>query len=238
MGGDGREVLSSVLKLRAILTSYMLSRSISRDPLSKMESIEGGETPRIMDGKCPTIVACMIVLAAGCIVASSGCNRAPADQREESFAGMVADTVGIEVPLNQGLKLVPGSPQFYAPDGLVSFFVYNRTGHDLVFADNIFGAQGFVFNDEVAGWEEVDLGFTPVVPESRRLRNGTTEHNETLAGFFTDRLEEYGEIRLLVIGYAEDTPVVEVYGAYADIKIVKGSDPDVVLVTLTPSPVP
>jgi hypothetical protein len=175
----------------------------------------------------------LIVCLVGCISVISGCTQEPVDPRYESFAALVADIVGIETPLNKGLELVPANPQSYA-EGSVIFFVRNRTGHDLYFADKIFGARGFVFKEGEAKWEEVDLGFKTFVPESRHLENGATGYEETIAGFSADGLEEYGDVRLLIIGYAEDTPVVTVYGAYADIRIVEGSDPSVI--TITPSP--
>jgi hypothetical protein len=175
------------------------------------------------------VIFCLV----GYTSAFSGCTQESVDPKDESFAALVADIVGIETPLNGGLELVPTSSQYYA-DGLVTFVVHNRTGHDLYFADTIFGARGFVFNEREARWEEVDLGFKPVVPESRHLGDRATGYYETMAGFFADGLEEYGDMRLLIIGYAEDTPVVTVYGAYADIRIVEGSDPGVI--TITPSP--
>jgi hypothetical protein len=185
---------------------------------------------RSMNRKYLLVIVCLV----GCISALSGCTQEPVDPKDESFAAIVADIVGIETPLNEGL-LVPTSSQYYASDGLVDFFVRNRTGHDLYFADNIFGARGFVFKEEEARWEEVDLGFNPVVPESRQLKNGATGFDETMALFFTDGLEGYSDMRLLIIGYAEDTSVVEMYAAYADIRIVEGSDPSVTIITPSPA---
>jgi hypothetical protein len=128
------------------------------------------------------------------------------------------------------------SPQYYASDGLVDFVVRNHTGHDLSFTDNTFGVRGFVFKEGEARWEEVDFGFIPVVPESRHLRNGATGYDETMALLIADGLEGYGDMRLLIIGYVEDTPVVKVYGAYADIRIVEGSDPSVTIITPSSAP--
>jgi hypothetical protein len=105
----------------------------------------------------------------------------------------------------------------------------------LYFADKIFGARGFVFKEGEARWEEVDLGFNPVVPESRQLRDGDTGYNETIAGFSADGLEGHGDMRLLIIGYAEDTPVVKMYAAYADIRVVEGSDSSVTIITPSPA---
>jgi hypothetical protein len=176
-----------------------------------------------------------IVCLVGYISALSGCTQELVDPKDESFAAIVAAIVGTETPLNEGLELVPTSSQYYASDGLVDFFVRNRTGHDLYFADNIFGARGFVFKGEEAKWEEVDLGFNPVVSESRQLKNGATGFDETMALFFTDGLEGYSDMRLLIVGYAEDTPIVKMYGAYADIRIVEGSDPSVTIITPSPA---
>jgi hypothetical protein len=175
-----------------------------------------------------------IVCLVGYISALSGCTQESVDPKDESFAAIVADIVGTEPPLNEGLELVPANPQFYA-DGSVIFFVRNRTGHDLYFADKIFGARGFVFKEGEARWEEVDLGFNPVVPESRQLRDGDTGYNETIAGFSADGLEGHGDMRLLIIGYAEDTPVVKMYAAYADIRVVEGSDSSVTIITPSPA---
>ena len=181
------------------------------------------------------VAICLIALSTGYyLVVLSGCTQEQVDRREESFANTVADIVGVAVPLNKELNLTPSDSRLYTEDG-ITLFVFNRVGYDLVFADNIFGVRGFAFNEDESRWEEVDLSFTPFDPEPRRLRNGTTEIEETSAIIFAVQMDtrKYKEIRLLVVGYAEDTPTLRAYGAYADVEVVEGPDPSVIHVIPT-----
>ena len=110
----------------------------------------------------------------------------------------------------------------------------NRTGHDLVFTDNLFGVQAFVFGDE---WEEINLGVS--AGWQGRDLSRDAEFHEGGISFPAEHLDTKGhsEIRLLVVGYAEDTSILKAYGAYVDVEIREGSDPNpgvIPLETYTP----
>ncbi len=176
----------------------------------------------------PVVVIYLIALMVGyCLVAMSGCAREPVDRKEEIFANTVADIVGVAVPLNEGLDLIPGDSRLYTEDRF-GLFVLNHTDHDLVFKDHIFGVRGFAFNEDESRWEEIDLGYVSFDSGPRRLRSGTTEVEEIVASFYPREVDlgGYSEIRLLVIGYAEDTPIWKAYGAYVDVEVVEGPNPN------------
>lgn len=189
-----------------------------------------------MNRRFPAVAIYLIALVVGyCLIALSGCAKEPVDRKEEVFANTVADIVGVAVPLNKELNLTPsGGPRLYTED-LTTFYVFNHTGHDLVFESNVFGVRFFVFDKGESRWEEIDLGFTPFDSGPRRLRSGTTEIEEIVASFYPHEVDlgGYSEIRLLVVGYAEDTPTLRAYGAYADVEVIEGLDPSGILVTPT-----
>jgi hypothetical protein len=189
------------------------------------------------------VMICLALVMAGCDTSSSEGTRAVSEERDRLFA----ETIATGITLDAGLSIEPDRPEFYAPHGSVGFFVSNRTGYDLVFENNRFGVQGFVFNEAEMTWEEIDLGFTPLPAGPHCVRDGATEASETWAVFTTQWMDtkEHSEVRLLVIGYtaglAGGTPGVKGrYGAYADIRIIEGGTvvPTPTAIVITPFPTP
>ena len=188
-----------------------------------------------MKRKLVAILIRWLAVASICAVALVSCTQGAVDQRDEIFG----TTVAVGVRLNEGLMLLAGDSEYRTQYDSVFFHVVNRTGHDLAFEDDAFGVRGFVFNEEEAKWEQITLGFGPGEPGPRYLRNGATEHSETLSSFPTDWMDTKGHtaVRLLVIGL---TATGEKYGAYADIRIVEGGPaaptPTTIMITPLPSP--
>lgn len=181
------------------------------------------------------VMICLTLVMAGCATSSSEGTRVVSEERDRLFA----DTITTGIALNAGLSIAPDMPEFYAPHGSVGFFVINRTGYDLIFENNRFGVRGFVFDEAGMGWEEIDLGFTPLPAGPRCVRNGATAADETWAFFPTRWMDTKGhsEVRLLVVGFA---PTGERYGAYADVRIVEGGTivPTPTAIIITPFPTP
>jgi hypothetical protein len=142
------------------------------------------------------------------------------------------DMFGPSLCFSKSLSIEPSSARYYVPDDSVVFFVHNQTGFDLVFSDDAFGVQGFVFDGDDQNWSEVDLGFVPLsTSESveRVLPNNATRFSEITRSFSTRGIgiESDTDVRLVIIGtpVSDETDTqCQAYGAYTDIQLRTESD--------------
>jgi|GEM_PF-2589044 len=165
------------------------------------------------------------------------CEGPPVSPKEQAFL----DIIGSDVLLDSGLEIAGFAPV----DPLVAvaaFHVQNNTGGDLAFPDYEFGVRAYAFDEQNRMWLELGRGGPPAAPAIKLLESGSNEFSETYGSLGIDSrdLGDTREIRLLVIGYSakldQGTVIGTKHGAYVDVKVVEGSAPEIIPVTLSPTP--
>jgi hypothetical protein len=114
--------------------------------------------------------------------------------------------------------------QKYHHNGVIDFWVENRTEAVIRFEDQSFGVRAMTYDDASEQWLPVDLGFSVAEPIARSVESGgggVLEHYSMLV----DRIDvpDDGKIRLVIIGHTDLTNPAQdrIYVAYTDVQVVE-----------------